>query len=570
MSINWDQEVELLLVGSGAGAMTAALRAAHAGKNVLIVEKSARYGGTSASSGGGLWIPCNHLMPGVSVKDSREEAMQYMNALAAGEVAQENIEAFVDQGPRMLKWMEDNSRVSYMAMEHYADYYQSIEGSKPGARSIDPYPYEAKFLGDEFTNMEESHPQTRVMGLMGYTNLEGAVLLSKAPGWFRLVLQLSLKYFSDIFWRLRSRRSRRLVMGNALIGRLRHSLLDHSVRLWLSSPVKELIVEETKVVGVVIEKAGRQQRIKASLGVILGAGGFEHNQQLREQYLPSPTQARWSSASPINTGDMLIAGREAGAAVHLMDEAWWGPSVVMDGEDRSRQLFTERSMPGCIMVNKEGRRFFNESVAYTSAVQAMYGEGNLPSFAIFDSRYKREYPFGPLLPDGMHLNWMQPRRFKNNFLKKADTIEELATSLGVSAEPLADTVSRFNGFAESGKDQDFDRGEDAYDLIYGDVRIQPNPCLAPISEGPFYGVEVYPGDIGTKGGLLTNAHAQVLNTEGEIIKGLYAIGNTSASVTGRHYPGAGATLGPAMTFGFVAAEHACGLSNSIEGYISSL
>jgi 3-oxosteroid 1-dehydrogenase len=211
------------------------------------------------------------------------------------------------------------------------------------------------------------------------------------------------------------------------------------------------------------------------------------------------------------------------------------------------------------MVNKDSKRFFNESVAYTSAVQAMYGEGNLPSFAIFDSRYKREYPFGPLLPDGMHLNWMQPRRFTKNFLKKAKTIEELATLLGISAEQLAVTVDRFNDFAKNGKDDDFKRGEDAYDLIYGDVRIQPNPCLAPISEGPFYGVEVYPGDIGTKGGLLTNASAQVLDTQGQVIEGLYAIGNTSASVTGRYYPGAGATLGPAMTFGFIAAEHACNL-----------
>lgn len=556
---HWDHEVELLVVGSGAGAMTAALRAAHEGKDVLMVEKSDRYGGTSASSGGGLWIPCNHLMADVNVEDSREEAMQYMQSLAADTVKPENIEAFVDQGPRMLKWVEDNSHVKYMAMEHYADYYQDVQGSKTGARSIDPYPYEAKFLGDEFVNMEASHPQTRVMGLMGYTNIEGAVLLSKAPGWFKLVVQLSLKYFSDIFWRLRSRRSRRLTMGNALVGRLRHSLLDHKVPIWLSSPAKKLIVEAGKVVGIVIEKDGKSLNIKASSGVILGAGGFEHSQKLREQYLPSPTQAKWSSASPVNTGDMLLAGQEIGAATHLMDEAWWGPSVVMEGEDRSRQLFTERSMPGCIMVNKEGKRFFNESVAYTSAVQAMYGSGNLPSFAIFDSRYKREYPFGPLLPDGMHLNWMQPRRFTKNFLKKANSIEDLATLLGVSAEQLGVTVKRFNDFAQQGRDEDFKRGEDAYDLIYGDVRIQPNPCLAPISEGPFYGVEVYPGDIGTKGGLLTNANAQVLNTEGQVIEGLYAIGNTSASVTGRYYPGAGATLGPAMTFGFIAAEHACGI-----------
>lgn len=559
MSISWDHEVDLLIVGSGAGAMTAALRAAHAGKNVLLVEKSSRYGGTSATSGGGLWIPCNHLMADVGVEDSREDALKYIHALAGQEVSSENIEAYVDQGPRMLEWIENNSHVAYMAMEHYADYYQDIEGSKTGARSIDPFSYEATHLGDEFINMEESHPQTRIMGLMGYTNIEGAVLLSKAPGWFKLVLKISLNYFSDIFWRLHSKRSRRLTMGNALIGRLRHSLMDHDVPLWLSSPAKQLIVEKAAVSGVTIEKEGKVLNIKARLGVILAAGGFEHNQELRERYLPSPTRAEWSSASPVNTGDMLLAGQDIGAAVHLMDEAWWGPSVVMEGENKSRQLFTERSMPGCIMVNRSGRRFFNESVAYTSAVQAMYKDDNLPSFAIFDSRYKREYPFGPLLPGGMHLNWMQPKKFRKNFLKVADSIEELATLLGVSTEELANTVARFNGFAERGIDEDFQRGEDVYDLIYGDVRIQPNPCLAPIIEGPFYGVEVFPGDIGTKGGLLTNANAEVLDMKGEVIKGLYAVGNTAASVTGRYYPGAGATLGPAMTFGFVAAEHAIGL-----------
>jgi 3-oxosteroid 1-dehydrogenase len=546
-------------VGSGAGAMTAALRAAHAGKNVLLVEKSSRYGGTSATSGGGLWIPCNHLMADVGVEDSREDALKYIHALAGREVSSENIEAYVDQGPRMLEWIENNSHVAYMAMEHYADYYQDIEGSKTGARSIDPFSYEATHLGDEFINMEESHPQTRIMGLMGYTNIEGAVLLSKAPGWFKLVLKLLLNYFSDIFWRLHSKRSRRLTMGNALIGRLRHSLMDHDVPLWLSSPAKQLIVEKAAVSGVTIEKEGKVLNIKARLGVILAAGGFEHNQELRERYLPSPTRAEWSSASPVNTGDMLLAGQDIGAAVHLMDEAWWGPSVVMQGENKSRQLFTERSMPGCIMVNRSGRRFFNESVAYTSAVQAMYKDDNLPSFAIFDSRYKREYPFGPLLPGGMHLNWMQPKKFRKNFLKVADSIEELATLLGVSTGELANTVARFNGFAECGIDEDFHRGEDVYDLIYGDVRIQPNPCLAPIIEGPFYGVEVFPGDIGTKGGLLTNANAEVVDMKGEVIKGLYAVGNTAASVTGRYYPGAGATLGPAMTFGFVAAEHAIGL-----------
>ncbi|WP_372778972.1 FAD-binding protein [Litorivivens sp.] len=545
--------VDLLVVGSGAGAMTAALRAAHAGLDVLMVEKAAKYGGTSATSGGGLWIPCNHLMPSVGIEDSREKALTYLKQLCGDDVAPENLEAFVDHGPRMLTWLEQHSEVRYMAMEHYADYYQELDGAAPGGRSIDPFPYQAQQLGDDFLNLQDNHVQTKVMGMMGYTNIEGAILLSKSPGWFKLVLKLAWEYFSDIPGRLKSRKSRRLTMGNALIGRLRRSLLDQQVPLWLNSPARKLLVEDGRVCGAVIEREGETVDVRAK-AVVLGSGGFEHSQELREQYLPQPTRADWSSASPTNTGDMLLAGLEVGAATHLMDEAWWGPSITLPGEDRSRQLFTERSMPGCIMVNKAGKRFFNESVAYTTAVQAMQKQGNTPAYVIFDSRYKREYPFGPLLPDGMHLNWLQPPRFKQ-LLTKADSIDALADSLGVDKRGLSETVERFNQFAAQGKDEDFNRGENAYDLLYGDVRISPNPCLAPIKEGPFYAMEVYPGDIGTKGGLLTNASAQVLNKEGEVIEGLYAIGNTAASVTGRYYPGAGATLGPAMTFGFVAAEH---------------
>jgi 3-oxosteroid 1-dehydrogenase len=553
----WDHRVDLLVVGSGAGAMTAALRATHAGSSVLIVEKSAYYGGSSATSGGGLWIPANHLMAGCDVADSEAEALQYMSALTGDDVPPERVHSFVRNGARMLQWLSDNTRVQYQAMAYYADYYQHLPGAKPGARSIDPLAYDARELGDDFHHMQEPHVQTRVLGLMGYTNTEGAVLLSKSPGWFKLLLKLALTYFGDLRWRLRSKRSRRLTMGNALIGRLRHSLLDKQVPVWRSTPARELLTDSSgAVVGVRVERNGKLLSIGASKGVVLAAGGFEFNQHLRERHLPAPTRAIWSAANPHNTGDMLIAAQSIGAATALMDEAWWGPTMLVPGEDRARMLFTERSMPGAIVVNREGRRFFNESVAYTTAVQAMYEPRNLPAYLLFDSRYKRDYPFGPLLPGGMHLNWLQPSRMRK-LLKRADSLPQLAQLLGIDAAGLLASVERFNGFAKQGRDLDYQRGENPYDLLYGDVRIKPNSCLAPLNEAPYYAIEIYPGDIGTKGGLQTDAQARVLNTDGQAIAGLYAIGNCSASVTGRYYPGAGATLGPAMTFGFLAAEHAC-------------
>jgi 3-oxosteroid 1-dehydrogenase len=457
----------------------------------------------------------------------------------------------------MLSWLHEHSHVRYVAMAEYADYYQQFRGAKAGGRSVDPLPYDAAALGDELLTLQEPHRQNRVLGLMGYSNLEGAVLLSKAPGWFPLLLKLTANYFLDIPWRFRSRRSRRLTMGNALIGRLRHSLLDRDVPLWLETPARELLGGADGVTGVKVERGGRTLNIRARRGVILASGGFEHSQTLREQHLPQPTAARWSAASPCNTGDMLTAAQALGAATALLDEAWWGPTITIAGEDRARMLFAERSMPGSIMVNRNGQRFVNESVAYTAATQAMYAPDNLPTFLLFDSRYKRDYPFGPLLPGGMHLNWLQPRHIRKPWLTSAASLAELAAKLGIDAPALAATVARFNQFAAQGRDEQFQRGENSYDLIYGDVRIKPNPCLAPLQEAPFYGIELHPGDIGTKGGLRTDANARVLREDGQPIPGLYATGNCAASVTGRHYPGAGATLGPAMTFGFLAAEHAC-------------
>lgn len=557
----WDESVDILVVGSGAGAMTAALRAAQAGANVLMVEKGRCYGGTSATSGGGLWIPANHLMAGCGIDDSEEDALGYLSALTGEDVPAANVAAYVRHGRRMLRWLVDHSRVEFQAMAYYADYYQHLAGARPGGRSIDPLPYDARQLGADFADLQEPHRQTRVLGLMGYSNTEGAILLSKSPGWFRLLLKLAFGYFLDLPWRLRSRRSRRLTMGNALVGRLRHSLLEAGVPIWLQSPAQELLTDaQGAVTGVRVQREGRMLRVQARRGVILGSGGFEHNQALRERYLPQPTQTAWSAANPLNTGDLLVAAQKIGADTALMDEAWWGPTMHIAGEDRARMLFTERSMPGAIVVNQAGQRFFNESVAYTTAVQAMYRPGNLPAYIVFDARYRREYPFGPLLPGGMHLDWLQPRQLRRELLRTADSLPALAAQLGIDAAGLVETVERFNGFARAGKDTDFRRGENPYDLLYGDQRIQPNPCLAPVAEAPFHAMAIQPGDIGTKGGLRTDEHARVLDVHGAPIRGLYAIGNCAASVTGRYYPGAGATLGPAMTFGFLAAEHACAVT----------
>jgi 3-oxosteroid 1-dehydrogenase len=311
----------------------------------------------------------------------------------------------------------------------------------------------------------------------------------------------------------------------------------------------------------VAEKEGRTICIRAEKGVILAAGGFEGNQEMREQYLPEPTRVEWTCANPDNTGDAIRMALELGAAVDLMDDAWWGPVTVVPGEPQARMLVIEKALPGGVMVDKNGERFVNEAAPYIDVVNAMYGKNTpeapcVPAYLVFDADYRRKYPCGPMLQASQQPDWALPKAFRQGYLKKSETLGGLAAQLDIDPVGLAKTVEKVNEYARNGKDLDFQRGETVFDRYYGDEKVEPNPCLAPIDTPPFYGIEVYPGELGTKGGLATDANARVLRETGEPIPGLYAIGNCSASVMGHSYPGAGATLGPATTFGYIAARHA--------------
>jgi len=346
-------------------------------------------------------------------------------------------------------------------------------------------------------------------------------------------------------------------MGNALVAMLRRSLMDRGIPLWLETAVRELVVENNRVVGVVVQRHGQRVRVRATKGVVLAAGGFEGNQAMRERYLPHPTRVEWSCANRANTGDVIQMAHEVGAALELMDEAWWGPTSVVPGEPHARMLVIEKSLPGSILVNKRGERFVNEAAPYVDVVKAMYANHApeapcIPAYMVFDATFRRKYPCGPILQASQQPDWALPRALRN-YLTKAETLEELAHHLRIDAAGLRKTVMRFNEFARNGTDLDFHRGETIFDRYYGDEKVRPNPCLAPIETPPFYGLEAYPGELGTKGGLKTDARARVLRESGEPVAGLYAIGNCSASVMGRSYPGAGATIGPAMTFGYIAA-----------------
>jgi len=336
--------------------------------------------------------------------------------------------------------------------------------------------------------------------------------------------------------------------------------MDRNIPLWLDTPARELVVDDGTVVGVVAERHGKPFRIRAAKGLLLAAGGFESNDEMRQRYLPGPTKAEWTTANPGNTGEIIRMGMELGGAVELMDDAWWGPTTVVPGESRARMLVIEKGLPGSIFVNKRGRRFLNEASPYNDICKAMYANDTpespcVPAYMVFDTTYRKKYPCGPFFPGSQQPDWALPKALKAaGYLKKADTLDGLAAQLGVDAAGLKATVVQMNEYARTGKDPDFHRGESLFDRYYGDEKVTPNPCLAPLDTPPYYGIVVYAGDLGTKGGLKTDAHARVLKESGEPIPGLYAVGNCSASMMGPTYPGAGGTIGPAMTYAYVVAH----------------
>ncbi|MFC6634372.1 FAD-dependent oxidoreductase [Microbulbifer taiwanensis] len=545
-------EFDVIVVGSGAGGMTAALRAHDLGLSVLVIEKSDRYGGSSAMSGGGIWIP-NHGKPS-AVADSCDEAFQYMRGLVEPCVSDERVQAYLRTGPEMLAYLESETRVSYTPQDTYCDYYPDRPGGKSGGRTLDPDPYDGRKLGDEFENLREQHIQELALGRYALTMAEGRQIFSKESGWLGLMLKRMAKYWLDIPQRLRGKRDRRLVLGNALIGRLRHSLLEREIPLWLNCSLQELIYSDGRCSGIGVNRDGCTSTLRAKRGVILAAGGFEHNQAMRDQYLPQPSSTRWSAGNPNNTGDAIRAGQQLGAAVDLMQHAWWGPSVRVDSESVARILFIEKSLPGLIFVNADGKRFANEAAPYQDYGPNAYGANSPVAYAIFDNRYRQKFIFGPMIQAEFMPDKKLPKALQSGFYQKAQTAAELARELDINPQGLEQTLVEFNQCARAGEDIRFKRGGNLHDRYYGDKNQKPNPCLAPLDKAPFYGVPVYAGDLGTKGGLLTDVDARVLRKGGEVIEGLYAIGNCAASVMGSSYPGAGSTLGPAMTFGYRAAN----------------
>jgi len=547
---DWAHEYDLVIIGSGGGGMTAALVAKLEGLNPLILEKTDYYGGSTALSGGGVWVPNNHLMAEVGISDSMENARLYMENTVGDRVPKAKQEAYISRAGEMLKYLEKHSHVQFEIMRDYPDYYPEQPGAKTDGRSLLPVIFRGDKLGKTYRKLRPSQ-YVNQLAFTAYEYKQMAMYKTN-PASILTTLRVMLRNLRNNLFR-----EHLVSFGRSLITMLCLSLQERNVPLWLNTAVKNLIVEDGTVVGVEAEQVDKKLNIRANKGVIMAAGGFPRNQKMREQYFPQPVSTEWSAASDGNTGDAINMGMGLDAAVDLMEDAWWGPTTVAF-EGSALFLIMERAYPGAIMVNSAGKRFVNESAPYTDVVKAMYDTNtdkaeSIPAHFVMDHRFRSNYFLGKLLPG------ITPKKYyKRGHITKADTIEKLADQLNINPTGLVETIKRFNEFAGTGKDLDFKRGDSVYDQFYADPKVGPNPCLAPVDKPPYYSLRLYPGDIGTKGGLVTNDRAQVLKNDGTVIEGLYAVGNTAASVMGNSYPGAGSTIGPSMTFGYIAAKHVAG------------
>jgi len=555
---DWDHTVDVLVVGSGAGGMVSAITAHDGGASTMIIEKDNQYGGSSARSGGGIWIPNNHLMQADGVEDKPEDILTYLKsvigeAIGDGVESDERLQAYIDNAPEMFKYLCNKTRLKAHRIAEFPDYHPQMPGWSKG-RIVESDLFDARPLGDEIGTLHKCVSEG-IMGRFHMTILESVAALKKQPGWKNVLIKRMAKYWLDLPWRFKSKRSRDLGLGLALIGTLRLSLMDRKVPLWLSSPARELIEEGGRVVGIVVEREnGLKERVRVNKGIIFASGGFEGNTPLREKYLPNPSNAKWACGSPANTGDSIAMGQAVGAKLDYMNRVCWMPVDLIPGKPGGHSLVTERSLAGTILVNKNGKRFCNEALPYINCVEAMYANDNpkgetVPCYLIFDADFRKKYPFGPALPgtpDAM---------IPEGYLEIGNTLEELAEKLGIDAEGLKGTAAKMKEYAKTGVDLDFQCGGNEYDIWWNDGSYEPNPCLGPVAKGPFYGTRIYPGDLGTSGGLKTDPDARVLNEQMEVIPGLYATGNCSAGIIAGTYPGPGCTLGPTMTYGYIAAKH---------------
>ncbi len=557
----WDHEVDLLVIGAGAGGMAAAIAAQAEGCSVLIAEKTDRVGGSTAVSGGAVWAPLNTQSAAAGHPDTYDQAWTYLRN-TVGDAAPAGMQrAFLQACGEAVAWFERHTEVRLAARTYSPDYYPDRDGAALGGRSLDPLMFDGRLLGPHFRELRDPLPEFVVLGGMMVTMTDAKHLLAATRSFtsWKEGMKLVLRYFAD---RARGyHRGTRLVLGNALAARLFKTVLDRAIPYWLSAPLQELVLEGGRVTGAVLQREGRSLRVRARRGVVVATGGFPWSPALRAQLYPQPT-GPWSMSPSANAGEGIQAALAAGATMGSghASPAFWAPVSLLQRPDgsvvRYPHLVWDRAKPGLMAVNGAGRRFVNESTSYHEFVRGMYRSHaqvpTLPAYLVCDSDFMERWGLGLALPGG------RPREHlvRAGYLYRAPTLQALAGELGVSGDALTESAQRFNRAGETGVDEEFGKGSTAYNRYLGDADHQPNPCLGTLRTAPFYAVKVYAGDIGTACGIRCNEDGQALDAAGHPIPGLYAAGNDMHSVMGGQYPAPGITLGPALTFGWLAGRHA--------------
>ncbi|MCC6001191.1 MAG: FAD-dependent oxidoreductase [Pararhodobacter sp.] len=559
-------ECDVLVVGSGAGGLATAVAAAHRRLDVLVVEKEPVFGGTTARSGGWMWIPCNGPAQRAGVQDSVEEARRYLQHEAGAHFDAARVDAFLDAGPRAVEFFENETALQFDLGPTFADYHPDAPGGKDGGRSIVARPFDGRELGREIKRLRPPLSEITFLGMMIGSGKELLHFFNvlRSPVSAGYVAVLFFKFLRDMLFH---GRPMRLMNGNALVGRLAKSAFAKGVPIWTDAPVRDLIRDDAgRVTGAVVHGPEGPVQVHARRGVVLAAGGFPQDAVRRKALMPhAPSGHEHASpAPPGNTGDGLRLGESVGATVDtsLPHAAAWVPISRprrADGTLGTFPHFVDRSKPGVIAVTRSGTRFVNEADSYHDFCQAMVARcrqegGEIAAWFITDHRAFRRYglgfakpapvPFGKLIRDG--------------YLLQGRSLRKLAAQFGGDGEALERTVAQFNTHARNGEDPEFGKGSTSYNRSLGDPDHKPNPCLAPIQTGPFYAVKLVIGDLGTFAGLKADENARVLDESGQPIAGLYTVGNDAASIMGGNYPGGGITLGPAITFGYIAARHMAG------------
>ncbi|TAL02037.1 MAG: FAD-dependent oxidoreductase [Rhodospirillaceae bacterium] len=555
---DFDEAFDFVVVGSGGGSMCAGLVMRSVGKSVLILEKMDLVGGTTARSGGVMWIPNNPFMKRDGVEDSYERAMAYLDSLVGDQsdtpgASRERRRTYLLEAPRMIDFLISQG-IKLTRVTSWPDYYDNLPGGSVPGRTVVAELFNVNELGEWKKKLRPGFLDAPAM-------LEEGMALKSIKHSWRAKLTIVKVVLRGIAAKLTGKHW--ITAGAALQGRMLQAALKAGIDVRTESPVRELIIEGGAVKGVVAVVNGQTRRIGARFGVLVNAGGFARNQEMRDRYQPG-TSAKWTLVPGGDTGEMIQEMMRHGAAIAQMEEMVGHQMTLPPGAENveikpSMQGVT--AAPHAILIDQSGVRYMNEGGSYMAYCKGMLERNKtvpaVPGWAIFDSQYVRNYPIA-----GTRSGSKKPQRwFDEGYLRKADTVEELARLLKIDPATLKKTVERFNGFVAKNCDEDFHRGERAYDRWLGDPYHKPSATLGTIVEAPFYAVPVLPGDVGTYGGVVTDIHARVLRSDGSVIPGLYATGVSTASVMGRFYPGAGASVGPSFAWGYVAAKHAANADN---------